>query len=108
MEKERELAIDPLVPDCMMHNNKVLANIRAVTGFLFGIAAGILGLQSYAGFVFYLVGSTLVSACVVTILAKGKPATYWQSNFEVWYAEVFGGLSGFILTWTLFFGLIRA
>jgi ER membrane protein complex subunit 6 len=50
----------------------------------------------------------LVSAAIVVLKAEGKPAKYWGGVGEVWYSEVFNGLSGFVLTWTLFFGLVRA
>jgi len=108
MSKERAFAIEPLVTECIAHNTRALSTIRSLTGFVFGIAAGILGLQSYPGFLFYLAGSTVVSAFVWLLLAKQEPEKYWESGLQVWYTEVFGGLSGFVLTWTLFFGLIRA
>jgi hypothetical protein len=107
METERQRIIDPIVPESIGHNTRVLSNIRALTGFLFGAAAGVLGLQSYPGFLFYLLGSLVVSSFVYTLLAKNQPGRYWQSGSQVWYSEVFGGLSGFVLTWTLFFGTIR-
>lgn len=39
----------------------------------------------------------------------GKPSTYFYRPLgDLWLGDVFGGLSGFVLTWTLFYGLVRA
>lgn len=125
MIDERELQTHPIVPDSVAHNTKVrislashrnpsltlpqtLSDIRSLTGSIFGVAAGILGLESASGFLFYILGSLLVSALVFLVLAKGNSKRYFQSMADVWISDVFGGLSGFILTWTLFFGLVRA
>lgn len=80
-----------------------------MTCSVFGVAAGILGLESYSGFVFYLVGSALVSVLMVFMVAGGRPSRYFRSAGELWTTEVLSGssLASFILTWTLFFGLLR-
>lgn len=45
-------------------------------------------------------------------LANGRPALdasrYFRGVFSFWTSGLFSGLSGFILTWTLFYGLVRA
>ena len=90
--------------------HQTITDIRSLTSSIFGIAAGILGLESYSGFIFYLLGSSIVSVLMVFFLAGGKPQNYFRSASEIWTTEVFSGssLSSFILTWTLFFGLLRA
>lgn len=88
---------------------QVVSNIRNLTASLFGVAAGTLGLESYAGFIFYLLGSLLVSALLFALKTDGKPDAYFYRPLgDMWLGEVFGGLSGFVLTWTLFYGLVRA
>jgi len=88
---------------------QTISNIRSLTASLFGIAAGILGLESYPGFLFYLLGTLFVSRLIFFQRAEGQPSRYFQSQFsDLWSAEVFGGLSSFVLTWTLFYGLVRA
>ncbi|KAI9845783.1 MAG: hypothetical protein M1838_001544 [Thelocarpon superellum] len=106
MLTERTLAIDPVVPGSVAHNAKTLSNIRHLTSSLFGVAAGILGLESYHGFAFYVIGTTMVSALVWALLGRGRGLEGAAQG--IWTAEVLGGLSGFVLTWTLFFGLVRA
>ena len=76
---------------------------------MFGIAAGILGLESYAGFAFYLVGTTLVSAMVYVLLGGMERGLEGPDGARgIWTADVVGGMSGYVLTWTLFYGLVRA
>jgi hypothetical protein len=66
-------------------------------------------LESYPGFIFYLVGTLIVSALIFVVRTEGKPGDYFYRPFgDLWGGEVFGGLSGFVLTWTLFYGLVRA
>lgn len=133
MIDEREQAIHPVVQESVQHNARVglpppltlqmplrppvlisrtvqiISNIRSLTASLFGVAAGILGLESYPGFLFYLLGTLLVSTLIFFLLAEGMPSRHFQSQLsELWTAEVFGGLSSFVLTWTLFYGLVRA
>jgi hypothetical protein len=59
MPSERELQISPLVPESIQHNSKTLYNLQSLTASLFGVSAGILGLESYSGFLFYLAFSLL-------------------------------------------------
>ena len=89
--------------------SQVISNIRSLTASLFGVASGILGLESYAGFAFYLVGTFFVSCLIWIFLAKGKQEEYFQSAWsELWAGDVLGGGMSFVLTWTLFYGLVRA
>lgn len=130
MIDDRELAIHPVVQESVQHNarvriyccvsimslylsltpnSQVLSNLRSLTASLFGVAAGILGLESYPGFMFYLFGTLVVSLLVYFTLAEARPTRYFQSQLsDLWGAELLGGLSSFVLTWTLFYGLVRA
>ncbi|MBE7180275.1 MAG: Rab5-interacting family protein [Terriglobus roseus] len=140
-DEARALAINPIVQDSVQHNARVrfslvqhppgpsftnahhqtLSTIRALTASLFGVAAGILGLESYPGFAFYLIGTLAVSALVFALKiggasggdgaakSKGGAAAYfWRPATDLWMGEVVGNMMGFVLTWTLFYGLVRA
>jgi hypothetical protein len=97
---------------------QTLSNFQSLTASIFGVCAGILGLESYAGFVAYLVLYTLTTLLFYALqvapdsLAAGKApldtSRYFRSVVEFWASGLLGGLSGFILTWTLFYGLVRA
>ncbi|KAM7195111.1 Rab5-interacting protein (Rab5ip) domain containing protein [Naviculisporaceae sp. PSN 640] len=125
MPSERDYQISPIVQESVIHNTRTLNNLQSLTSSLFGISAGILGLESYHGFLFYLVCSILTTLLfyVVRIAPEGIPAAvaaqkpgggafdtsrYFRSPYEFWTGGLLNGLAGFILTWTLFFGLVRA
>ncbi|PSR97549.1 Rab5-interacting protein-domain-containing protein [Coniella lustricola] len=118
MPTEKELQISPIVTESLVHNTKALSNLQSLTASLFGVAAGILGLESYGGFLFYIVFTLLTAVLIYFLrvapesLAAGKPvldtSRYFRGPLELWTSGLMGGFAGFILTWTLFYGLVRA
>ncbi|KAK0731844.1 Rab5-interacting protein family [Lasiosphaeris hirsuta] len=124
MPTEKELQISPLVPDSILHNSRTLVNLQSLTASLFGVVAGILGLESYSGFLFYLAFSLLTTALFYFVrvapassFASSTPAQkaglfdtsrYFHSPIAFWTGGLGNGLAGYILTWTLFYGLVRA
>ncbi|KAL4961667.1 EMC6 family protein [Aspergillus stella-maris] len=75
--QELSLLINPLVPESVQHNNRVLTQLHSLTSFLLGLTAGILALQSATGFAFYFLGTILVSGIFHAALlyrSKGKGA----------------------------------
>jgi hypothetical protein len=97
---------------------QVLTNLHSLTASLFGVSAGILGLESYSGFLFYIVFSIITSILFYTFqlapgsLAEGRSVVdtsrYYRGALDIWTGGITNGLPGFILTWTLFYGLVRA
>ena len=94
---------------------QTVTTLRNLTASLFGIGAGILGLESYPGFLFYLAFSLLTSGLVyafrvrpTAIRGGAGMKTYFRGSMELWTGGLLEGLSGFVLTWTLFYGLVRA
>lgn len=71
-----------------------------------------MGLSSYSGFLFYLIGSTVVSLLIFILRAdghKGGADKYFYNNWsELWLGHLMNGLTGFVLTWTLVYGLVVA
>ncbi|KAG4426571.1 hypothetical protein IFR04_000002 [Cadophora malorum] len=120
MLTERELQISPIVQESVAHNTKTLTTLHNLTASLFGIGAGILGLESYPGFLFYFFFTLLTSALVYAFRVRpgitqeaGLQGTsgierYFKGSLELWTGGLIEGLSGFVLTWTLFYGLVRA
>jgi ER membrane protein complex subunit 6 len=95
-----------------------LSNLHSLTASIFGITVGVLGLESYQGFLLYFVLSIVTTSLYYVLqvapdsIAEGrKPldtGRYYHSALDFWTSGVFSGLSGFVLTWTLFYGLVRA
>ena len=87
---------------------------------MLGAAAGILGLESYAGFLFYAIFTLLTTALFYLVRVVGGASSssssssapgatrYFRTRYEVWTGGLFAGLPGYVLTWTLFYGLVRA
>ncbi|OOF89832.1 hypothetical protein ASPCADRAFT_158022, partial [Aspergillus carbonarius ITEM 5010] len=67
-KQELSLLINPLVPESVQHNNRTLTSLHSLTSFLLGLTAGILSLQSTTGFLFYLLGTILVSGLFHVLL----------------------------------------
>jgi hypothetical protein len=150
--QELSLLLHPLVPESIAHNTRVscartlpptllpslldvstnpylllpqtLSNIRSISSLLLGISAGILGLESINGFLYYILGSLAVSVFIHFLLVEGQPETYFAGNGErgvdgkkggtgAWREVWFGGgvlgeaLSGYVLGWAGVGGLIR-
>ncbi|TKA76314.1 hypothetical protein B0A55_04196 [Friedmanniomyces simplex] len=107
MIDERELVVQPIVQDSVQHNARTVSNIRALTASLFGVAAGTLGLESFPGFIFYFLGTAIVSLLIYALKAESKPEAYFYRPLgDLWAGDMFGGLMSFVLTWTLFYGLL--
>ena len=88
---------------------QTVSNIRALTASLFGVAAGTLGLESLPGFIFYFLGTAIVSVLIFALRADNKPEAFFYAPFgDLWAGDMFGGLMSFVLTWTLFYGLCKA
>ena len=97
---------------------QTLSNLQGLTASLYGVAAGILGLESYSGFLFYFVFSLITTGLFYTMriaptsVSAGLPvldtSRYFRGPLDFWTGGLMGGLPGFILTWTLFYGLVRA
>jgi ER membrane protein complex subunit 6 len=48
-------------------------------------------------------------AARIGVMQGSKPERYfYQPVVDLWWGDVLGNLMGFVLTWTLFYGLVRA
>ncbi|BFZ60396.1 hypothetical protein YB2330_001432 [Saitoella coloradoensis] len=103
---ERQLHIEPVVLENVQHNGATLSYVRNLTSSIFGACAGILGLTSLYGFLFYAICTTLVSGLIYITLARGTPARYYKNKMDIFTNDLFGPLPSFILCWTLAYALL--
>ncbi|KAH8161384.1 hypothetical protein CIB48_g6870 [Xylaria polymorpha] len=82
MPTEREFQIAPIVPESVMLNTKTLSNLQNLTASIFGAAAGILGLESYSGFLFYFVFTILTTALFYAIRVAPTSLKAGQGVFD--------------------------
>ena len=88
---------------------QVITQLRSLTAALFGIACGILGLESYYGFAFYLFFTTFTSFLIWALMCKGRQGDYFQNPLsELWSGDLMGSALGFVLFWTAGYGIVRA
>jgi hypothetical protein len=80
-----------------------------VSSLAIGVGAGILHLESYYGFLFYAIASTIVSILLYTVSSTGNPGRYFVYPVkQLFVDDIFAGLSSFLLMWTLFYELVDA
>ncbi|SPN97058.1 related to ER membrane protein complex subunit 6 [Cephalotrichum gorgonifer] len=117
MTEEQTYQISPIVTESVVHNTKTLSNLQSITASLFGVTAGILGLESTPGFLFYLLFSaiTILLFHAFRVAPESRAAglgffdtsSYFRGAFSFWGSGFTAGLPGFVLTWTLFYNLVR-
>lgn len=107
-----------------MHNTRQLSNVRSITSLFLGVAAGILGLESLAGFAFYFISQQLISSLFYFLVVEGDAERYFGGTVSkggrgtgkrtgAWRDVFLGGgllsegLSGFVLGWAGVGGVIR-
>ncbi|KAL9616719.1 MAG: hypothetical protein Q9160_008440 [Pyrenula sp. 1 TL-2023] len=128
--QELTYLLHPLVPEAIAHNSRTLTSIRSLTSLLLGVSAGLLGLESLAGFAYYVICTCVISLFIHFLLANGRPEEYFVGSGvsetsggkeradkherkgawrEIWLGGgVLGeNLSGFVLGWAGVGGLVR-
>ncbi|PHT94199.1 hypothetical protein T459_02081 [Capsicum annuum] len=83
----------------MQNNMKVILYSRTFMAIIGGVIAGILGLTSLAGFIFYFLVMAITSAALMTN-AKFSMHSYFDSWNRIVLDGFFGGLMSFVLFWT--------
>ncbi|AOW00957.1 Rab5-interacting protein-domain-containing protein [Yarrowia lipolytica] len=102
-------AANPLAGQSIAENTKSIQYVRSVSSLAIGVGAGILHLESYYGFLFYAIASTIVSILLYTVSSTGNPGRYFVYPVkQLFVDDIFAGLSSFLLMWTLFYELVDA
>ena len=81
-----------------------LAYSSAILAILSGTTAGILGLESLYGFVFYLATAVIFTILVIYTRFQGKVEEYME--IEHFSGNCLKNLPSFVLFWVLFYGIV--
>lgn len=117
LEKFIALNIDKLLPmdptisiQAIKNNQTVVSKMRAYSSLLAGIAAGILGLTSIAGIVFYIVVSLFMSLCLYTKakISNDRKGNGVLEDFGIGlFDQISGNISSFLLFWVFAYGIVH-
>jgi len=97
-----------LYPENVAFNSKQLYYIRSTVASISGAIAGVLGLTNLTGFAFYFLTSAVVGLVIVIANGKREPSLYFKNG--AWEAATAGlgdNALGYILWWTLFYGVVH-
>ncbi|XP_009792768.1 uncharacterized protein LOC107796353 [Nicotiana tabacum] len=90
----------------MQNNMKVILYSRTFMAIIGGVIAGILGLTSLTGFIFYFLVMAITSVAL-TAKAKFSIHSYFDSWNRVILDGFFGGLMSFVLFWTFAYDIVH-
>ena len=93
------------------HNAQIFSFCRTIASAAGGCAAGIIGLTNLNGCYFYLLVHLITSAVIQLKIEsttdKKSKTKIVKSKGEIWYENLFGGATTYILFWTLVYGIVH-
>ena len=87
-------------------NEHSLEQCRTSVSALSGCVAGILGLTSYKGFLFYAFSMLLLS-CLIYFYIRNEYRKFFTSLNHVFINGFFNGLLTYVLFWTFLYGMVH-
>lgn len=104
--KEKSGEVVAYSESAIRYNHAALEYCRTSMSALAGCTAGILGLRSLYGFVFYIISMLILW---VLILAKAGPSwsKYFRSRLQLLTASITGGVFTYVLFWTFIYGMVH-
>jgi hypothetical protein len=84
-------------------NAAAVTRIRTATSLLAGVAAGVLGITGWFGFVFFALHAVATSLAVGKLSCQGAPQAYFvQGSKELFsISSLSSGMLTYILLWTI-------
>ncbi|XP_014773616.1 ER membrane protein complex subunit 6 [Octopus bimaculoides] len=100
-------------PDAVAYSEIAVRNNAAIMDYcrtsmsaLGGATAGIMGLTSLHGFIFYFISAILLSVMLM-VKAGSRWNKYFVSRRVLFFSGLFGGLFTYILFWTFLYGMVH-
>ena len=87
-------------------NSAIIDYCRTAGAVIGGVTAGILGLTSLYGFIFFIIFSMLLSV-FLTLKAGTEWKKYFTTRRQLWLDGMIGGLFTYILVWTFLYGMVH-
>ena len=87
-------------------NASIVDYCRTAGAVIAGMAAGIMGLTSFAGFIFFIFFSIVLSA-ILSMKAGRDWDKYFTTRRQLWFDGMLGGMFTYILVWTFLYGLVH-
>jgi ER membrane protein complex subunit 6 len=103
MSTTAELDAQRLYAPNILHNS-ALANIKFVSTCFAGAAAGVLGLEKWAGVGLFVASTLLTAGFVFSINCGGRPKAYVPGGVLELVNPGQENVMTFLLAWTLFYG----
>jgi hypothetical protein len=88
----------------VVFNNSSIYNVKFISSCFSGAVAGILGLENWLGFIFFIVTTLFTSVVLHFFNLKTNPRKYFQGDFIEAVNPGQENTFSFILVWTLFYG----
>ena len=84
--------------------NSSVSNTKFISACFAGAAAGIVGLENWAGFVLFIVSTLFTTTIIYGVDCKGRPEKYFQGGLMELMNPGQDNAFTFVLVWTLFYG----
>ena len=85
-------------------HNQALNSVKFLSSCFAGAVAGILGLENWLGFAFFIASIISTSFIIYAVNCRGKPARYLHGGLRELVNPGQDNIFTFILVWTLFYG----
>lgn len=101
--------MDPIYFQPNIQSNKdKLQRIQDVMSLAFGVGAGILGLESFYGFLFFLVSFSLSNLSFFILCCQGEANLFFQNPLkEIFLDGITSSLAGYVMMWCLTYALVK-
>lgn len=103
MSTQAELDAQRIYAPNVKHNSS-LANVKFIATCFAGAAAGILGLEKWAGFAMFGAATLFTTACIFLVNCKGRPDLYLVGGTLELLNPGQENVMTFLLVWTLLYG----
>jgi len=106
MSTQAELDAQRIYAPNVKHNSS-LANVKFIATCFAGAAAGILGLEKWAGFAMFGAATLFTTASVFIVNCKGRPDLYLVGGTLELLNPGQENVMTFLLVWTLLYGIVH-